>query len=90
MEKNNKNNPPPPQKRTHTRTNEQQLFLENKNGKIGRNRKTTTPRAKEGYCHKATQKWTIHSRSKPPNPQYIQKHIGKTKNGLDKGRNNRN
>jgi len=47
MEKNNKNNP--------KNTNEQQLFLENKNGKIGSNRKPSTPRAKEGCCNEETQ-----------------------------------
>jgi hypothetical protein len=46
-EKNKKNNP--------KNTNEQQLFLENKNGKIGNKGKPSTPRAKEGYCNEATQ-----------------------------------
>jgi hypothetical protein len=32
-------------------------------------------------------KQTIHSESRPPSPISIQKHTGKTKNDLDKGRN---
>ena len=56
MEKNNKNN--------LKNTNEQQLFLENKNGKIGSNGKPSTPRAKEGYCNEATQSGpSTHSKS---------------------------
>jgi len=45
----------------------------------------------EGYCNKAgyCNKQTIHSQSKPPSPKYIQTYRGKTKNGLDKGRNKR-
>jgi len=35
----------------------------------------------------ANSQQTIHSQSKPPNLASIQKHRGKTKNGLDKGRN---
>jgi len=41
--KNNKNNP--------KNTNEQQLFLETKDGKIRSNRKPSIPRAEEGYCN---------------------------------------
>ena len=56
MEKKNKNNP--------KNTNEQQLLLENKDGKIGSNGKLSTPRAKEGYCNGATQSGpSTHSQS---------------------------
>jgi hypothetical protein len=56
MEKNNKNNP--------KNTNEQQLFSENKKGKIGSNGKPSAPRAKEGYCNDATQSGpSTHSQS---------------------------
>jgi hypothetical protein len=34
-------------------------------------------------------KQTIHSQAKPPSSKHKQKYKGKTKNGLDKGRNKR-
>jgi hypothetical protein len=36
-------------------TNEQQLFLETRNGNIRSSRKLSTPKAEEGYCNEATQ-----------------------------------
>jgi hypothetical protein len=44
--KNNQQNP---------NTNEHQLLIENKNGKIKSNTEPSTPRAEEGYCNEATQ-----------------------------------
>jgi hypothetical protein len=42
-------------KQTPKNTNEQQLFLETRNGNIRSSGKLRTPKAEEGYCNEATQ-----------------------------------
>ena len=45
-------------------TNEQQLFLETRNGNIRGSGKPSTPKAEEGYCNEATQSGPLtHSQS---------------------------
>ena len=45
-------------------TNEQQLFLKNRNGNISINGKVITPRAEEGYCNETTESGPLtHSQS---------------------------
>jgi len=79
MEKsNNKNNP--------NNTNVQQLFLETKNKKKKRVTGNRVFLGLRKLLQCGNSKQTTHSESKPPNPISIQKHRGKTKNGLDKGR----
>jgi len=72
-------------------TKEQQLFLETTNRKFRSNRKLNTSRAEEGYCNEATQsRPSTHSQSHQALNTYIKKYRGKTKYGLDMGRNKRN
>ena len=63
-------------------TNEQQLFLQNRNGNIRSSGKPSTRNAEEGYGNDTTQ-------SEPPSPKYSETYRDKTKKGLDKRGNKR-
>ena len=51
-------------KKTQKNTNEEQLFLETRNGNIRSSGKPSTAKAEEGYCNEATQSGPLtHSQS---------------------------
>ena len=68
--------------------NEEQLFLETRNGNIRSSGKPSTPKAGEGYCNEATQSGPL-TRSQSHQAQNTVEHRGKTKKGLDKRGNKR-
>ena len=69
-------------------TNEQQLFLETRNGNIRSSGKLSTAKAEEGYCSETTRSGSL-THSQSHEAQNTVEHRGKTKYGLDKRGNKR-